>query len=279
MTVAVSCNLPDGVILGVDSAITMSDNQGRVVKVYENAEKLFQLGDNPVGIATFGMGSIGTRSIGSYIREFELEDRNNVVTNHGDIKDTVEELRKFFQEKYHETIVPLLEHQENMEFKDIPINKKPVLGLVVGGFSQDTALSQVWLIIIPFNESLNSAQRQRAEGQFGGNWFSLYAPIFRYTKGYDQELIKELRDYFESLRGSPLTPQEETQFDNIVNKYEYRIPFAGMPIEEGIAHVRFLVEMVINHHRFVTGAPVVGGKVRIGLVTYRKEKFSILEGG
>ena len=49
-----------------------------------------------------------------------------------------------------------------------------------------------------------------------------------------------------------------------------------MPIVEGIAYVKFLVEMVINHHRFSIGAPVVGGKIQIGLVTYKGEKFRIL---
>lgn len=35
MTVAVSCNIADGVILGVDSAVTLNDPSG-VLKVYEN---------------------------------------------------------------------------------------------------------------------------------------------------------------------------------------------------------------------------------------------------
>jgi hypothetical protein len=46
VTVAVSCNLSDGVILGVDSAVTVPAPQG-IVKVYENAEKLFSLGSAP----------------------------------------------------------------------------------------------------------------------------------------------------------------------------------------------------------------------------------------
>lgn len=42
MTVAVSCNLSDGVILGVDSAVTLTNNKGAIIKVYENAKKLFK---------------------------------------------------------------------------------------------------------------------------------------------------------------------------------------------------------------------------------------------
>jgi len=45
VTVAVACNTPEGVILGADSTTTLNDEQGRVLKTYENAVKLFQLGD------------------------------------------------------------------------------------------------------------------------------------------------------------------------------------------------------------------------------------------
>jgi len=107
-------------------------------------------------------------------------------------------------------------------------------------------------------------------------WFAINEPIFRYVKGYDRGLLKELKDYFAQIRGVGFTPQEEDAISKILQKYEYSIPFPAMPLEEGIAHVRFLVEMVINYHRFATGAPVVGGKARIGLVTYKGEKFQIL---
>ena len=69
MTVAVACNLAEGVVLGVDSAVTMSNQQKQVIKTYEHAEKIFKLGEKPVGIATYGLGAIGNRIIGSYVRE------------------------------------------------------------------------------------------------------------------------------------------------------------------------------------------------------------------
>jgi integrase len=55
VTVAVACNLSDGVALAVDSAVTLPDGTGGIAKVYENAQKLFQLGDRPIGIAVFGL--------------------------------------------------------------------------------------------------------------------------------------------------------------------------------------------------------------------------------
>jgi hypothetical protein len=175
-------------------------------------------------------------------------------------------------------MVPLVEKLKNKAFKDIPDKEKPLLGLVIGGFSKNKPLSEVWEIVIPVHEDTNSAKNSRQAGDFGGNWFALLDPIFRYTKGYDRHLIPQLMDYFVQLRGTPFTPEEEKRINDIIQKYEYQIPFGAMPIEEGVAKVRFLVELVINHFRFAVGAPVVGGKVRIGLVTYKGEKFRIIEG-
>jgi len=278
MSVAVACNLANGVVLGVDSAITMSDSEGRVVKVYENAQKLFQLGEKPVGLAIFGMAMIRTRSIGTYVREFELEDPSQVVSGPATMQEIVEQLRQFFVGIYQNTVIPDIESRTGQRFDELPNEQKPLVGLAVGGFSADALLSEVWEIQIPFHDTPNSAKQWRAQGDFGSIWFALNEPIYRFKKGYDRALLKELKQYFAQLRGAPLTPEENAMIEQMVAKYEYMIPFPAMPIEEGIAFVRFLVEMVIKHHRFAIGAPIVGGKARIGLVTYRGEKFKILEG-
>lgn len=278
MTVAVSCNLSDGIILGVDSAITLQVSGG-VAKVYENAEKLFQLTEKPIGIATFGIGNIRARSIGSYLREFEIQDPNKVVSKPATVEDIVEELRSFFLDIYNRTVVIDFESETGKKFDELPDKKKPLLGLVVGGFSHGEYLSEVWRTVIPLHATHKSSQMHRDKGDFGSNWFATFEPIRRYIKGYDPKLLKELMDYFIQLRGSPFSTAEDSKIKEIVAKHEYQIPFVAMPIEEGIAHVRFLVELAINHHRFAIGAPIVGGKTKIGLVTYKGEKFRILDEG
>jgi hypothetical protein len=277
MTVAVACNLAEGVVLGVDSAVTMSNKKKQVIKTYEHAVKLFQLGEKPVGIATYGMGAIGNRIIGSYVREFETEDPENIVTKDATMQDIVEQLRKFFLRKYRDIQIPIIETQGGKKFKDIPDEDKPALGLAVGGFSAGAYLSQVWEIIIPLHKTKNSAKLWCDEGNFRPVWFALNEPIFRYHKGYDRSLLKELIEYFVQIRGAPLTKAENAEIMKILGRHEYRIPFGGMPIEDGVAYVRFLVDMVVNHHRYAIGAPVVGGRVQIGKVTYKGQKFQILE--
>ena len=72
MTVAMTSNLSEGVILGVDSALTVGGTKG--TKVYDGTDKLFPVGTCPVGVATYGAGDFGGRLIGSYLREFEVGD-------------------------------------------------------------------------------------------------------------------------------------------------------------------------------------------------------------
>ncbi len=272
MTVAVSCNLSDGVVLGVDSAVTLSAPSGGVAKTYENAEKLFQLGDRSIGVAVFGLATLGNRSIGSYIREFEVKDPQGVVSGDTSIEEVATKLHDFLFDQYKQTVVPALEKSLQKSFDDIPRQKCPVLGIVAGGFSAKEYLSEVWEISIPGKVFL-----KRDKGQFGGNWFAEFRPIQRYFKGYDTALLRHIFEFFEKLHGKPFSADQLTEFRKLIAQHEYQVPFAAMPMEEGVRHVRFLIDLVINHFRFTFGAPVVGGRVRIGKVSYRGEKFGIIE--
>lgn len=277
MTVAVSCNLSDGVALAVDSAVTVPDASGEgVAKVYENAQKLFQLRGRPIGIAVFGLGTLGSRTIGSYVREFETLDPNGVVSGENTLAEVVEGLRAFFMQRYQAEVVPLLEKHHDMPFAEIPREKVPVLGLVVGGFGAGAFLSEVWEVLIPIHEQAGSAAQRRAPGNFGSNWFAMFDPIRRYIKGFDPKLIDQLVGYFVAKRGGQaLDPQETAEVQQLLAGFEYQVPFAAMPMEEGIRHTRFLAELVVSHHRYAVGAPIVGGAVRVGSVTYGEGGFQI----
>jgi hypothetical protein len=275
MSVAVACNLSDGAILGVDSAVAMG-TQGGVLKVYENAEKLFQLADQPIGVATYGVATLGMRSIGSFLREFDLKNRQALVKAET-FAEIVELLRAFFVECYQQEVIPAVQKAHEKLFPGLPPNALPVLGLVIAGYAPNAHLPEVWNIVVPNHNKPGSAQLSRGQGNFGTNWFALFAPIQRYIKGIDGGMSQELVSFFETTLGRPLSQPERDGMLQILARYEYKIPFPAMPLAEGVEHTRFLVELVINHHRYAIGAPVVGGKVRLGKVSYRGEKFEILD--
>ena len=122
MTVAIACTVPDGVILGVDSAVTIGD-ANNPMKVYEDAEKIFQLGSLPVGVAIYGLASFGARTIGNLLHEFELKNPSGVLgKNKRNIKEVVEQMRIFFNDEYTKTIVPAVEAEKSKPFAEIPEN-------------------------------------------------------------------------------------------------------------------------------------------------------------
>ena len=268
VSVAVLCNLSDGLIIGVDSAVTVSDANG-IRKVFEEGEKLFQLSDK-IGVATYGLGGLEGRSIGSFIHEFELA---NQEVDNLPIDEVVERLRAFFLTVY----IRFAEQIFGTPFDQIPPEQKGTLGLIVGGFSPHAFLSEAWEIQIPIHSQPGSARQICGPGSFLVAWFATYDPIERYLLGFDRGLMVELSTFIEGLLGRALTQEEINAFAPIREKYGYRIMLDSMPIQAGIEYVRFLVQLVIQHYRFTSPHPVVGGRAKLGVVTYKEENFRILE--
>lgn len=277
MTVAVTVNLSDGVVFGVDSMVTLPSSAGKETTVYDNSEKLFPLGKLPIGIATYGLGAMGSRSIGSYLREYEVTDPDGLIATRHTMADVVESLRRFLMAHYHRAVTPALEAYRSMPFGEIPAPERPAFGVIVGGFASGAYLSEVWEVLIPEQAQPGTARLRRPQGQFGADAYAMPRPIERYLDGIDWDVLQEIIAYFESLREVPLTPDELAELFRRVSKHHYYIPYYVMPIEEGVRLTRFLVELVINHYRFAPGHPIVGGQVRLGKVTYRDEGFQLLD--
>ena len=79
MTICAIVKVRDGLVLGTDSMTQIlaeiEPGKRAIVKAYGNARKLFRIGKLPVGIVTFGIGNIGSRSIQGLVREFNEEYR------------------------------------------------------------------------------------------------------------------------------------------------------------------------------------------------------------
>lgn len=293
MSVVVTCNLSDGVIVGTDSAITIHGQvqgpkgiQTGVLKVYKSAEKLFQLENLPIAVATYGIGMLGERSIGSYVKEFEFTFKasnrkkggrqREGKLEHKTVGQIATSLRGFFLGKYKEIFTPLLEKELGVKFDEVPDAKKPLLGLIVTGFSPRQYLSEVWHVKIPISEKDKGLLNIREPGKFGTNWFGQIDSIFRLIKGCDRNLPNRVIDYLVKTHGIKFSEKDKTEVENIIKQFEYRIPYAAMPIQEGIDHVKFLLDVVINQTKFVIGAEVCGGPVRIGVVQRGEREFRII---
>lgn len=275
VSVAVTLTISDGFIVGVDSAVTVSFGPGKT-NIYEDAEKIFQLGDKRLGIATIGLAGFGERSIGSFIREFESVNFGGAMNDGRPVSEITESLREFFFGAYQRIIVPAVEALRNVPFRQVPINERPALGLLIGGYADGAFLPEVWEIRLPEHNAPNSAQLLRGRGVFGLSWHATNAPISRYINGIDQGLRNELEAQVVNILGRPLSPQEINEFGQIFGRYAYQFVYSSMPVNSGIRFVRHLVDMVIEHYRVVAEDSVVGGEPRIGVVTYKGERFRVL---
>lgn len=275
LSVAVALALSDGLIVGVDSAVTISFGPGKT-NIYESAEKLFQLGSKRIGVATLGMASIGDRSIGSFIREFESRDPEGVMTRDAQLSEVAEALRTFMYEKYAAVIIPALEAQEGIPFGQIPISKRPSLGLIIGGYSSGEFLPEVWKISIPEADAVATSQVLQERGFFGLTWHAVSKPIQRYINGIDDQLLLELETAFTKILGRSLAANEIQDFKAIISRHQYHFVYGSMPISAGVQFVRFLVTMVIEHYKVVAEDSIVGGQARIGVVTYKGSGFELL---
>jgi hypothetical protein len=272
MSICVAFNLSDGLVMAVDSATTLTDASGATTKVFLDADKLFQLGNHKVGIATYGQAALDGRTIGSFIREFSLKESNRDL-GELDIREIVERLRSFFFDTYK----AFAERLFQKPFEEIDNSLKGALGLVVGGFSPKAVQSELWEVLIPANAEPYSAKQWAAPGNVSFVWFASAVPITRYLKGYDPRLLVKLLPVLAEILGRDFTSEESTRIGAVLGEQEFVIQVGGMPIQSGIACARFLVDFVLGHYRFAETHPIVGGKTKVGVVTYSEDAFRILE--
>jgi len=70
MTIVVTVKINDGIVLASDSATTFSDQQGTPIKIYNNANKIFNLVKGlPIAGLTFGAGGIEAASVSTISKD------------------------------------------------------------------------------------------------------------------------------------------------------------------------------------------------------------------
>jgi hypothetical protein len=293
MSIIVSLTVPDAVILGVDSAASLAGARkeleglalglpenimqwakGPLMKVYGGADKLFALGERPVGVATYGTPMIADRWLGSYLHEFVIKDPNGVLSRETTLQEIAEALSAFFVSIYETVVKPFVQDFRKITFDQIPEDERPGFGFVIGGYSANTYWPEVLHLFVP---TVVKPQVMRKQRELNANWFGIYEPLERYFKGYSQTLLNSLLEQFEKIHGSALSEQEKSDIYGVLAKHEYPTTASLMPVSVGVEYVRFLLELVTNHYRFDVGISAVAAPIRIGTATYASNKFEILK--
>lgn len=242
MSVSIAIKVSDGLVLASDSAtsIAVTDKQGNtgIAKVYENADKIAQIGNCPVGVTTWGIGSLQSKTITRLVEEFGDSNLDTDEFTKSDLDDFVDFFRDLYKDEYGQ-----VEEQ------------KPNLGLAVGGI---IGSGEPVLNLINFPEP---AERKtlRREGDFGANWFGQIAAISRLHKGYAPQLPKLLAQE---------TDLSQEDINNILAQLEQTVYWGGMPLQDAIDFAYSLIATSKDFHKYGSGPPTCGGPIDIAIISH-----------
>lgn len=256
MTIAISLKVNDGVVLAADSASTLViQGQGapQVVNVYNNANKIFNLVKGlPIGVVTYGAGSIGNASISTLIKDFrriltessvDEFDRKNYT-----IHDVAERLRRFvFDDLY------------PFAFSTWP--EKPLLGFVVAGYSSDQPMAEEYKLETVDGNCPDPQQLHPIE-ETGLTWSGEGEAIQRLLMGFGTGLPQVLQ----ANLGVP-SDQVSPAMDVIRQALTLYTVWPAMPLQDAIDEAEFLVNLTIKTSRFAPGAPTVGGPIETAAIS------------
>lgn len=245
MTIAIALKVGDGVVLGADSASTMMV-QGGVGNVYFNAEKVFNLVKGlPVGVVVAGLGGLAGRSVTSLSRDLRARIK---ARTHPDymldrdgytVEDLAKMLRRFFYEEHYRA-----------EFAALPAETaKPAMSLLIAGYSAGAAMSEVWAIEVDQAGNCQDPQLmipKDASGQ--AQWRGQPEALNRLVNGWSTGVYQRIvagginpDDALALLQSAPNTP----------------LLAPGMPLQDAIDLVHYLIDVTAGFVRFAPGPPTV----------------------
>jgi hypothetical protein len=260
VTIAISLKVDDGLVLAADSASTIvgmsEEGAPNVVNVYNHANKIANLRKgSPIGVVTYGAGSIGTASITTLLKDlrqrFTAEEGEwHLDPNNFTIEHVAERLREFmFEEKYAEA------------FGELDPVQRPFLGFVVGGYSSGAERADEYQVVFA-NGECPPPEPLRPTDAAGLTWNGEPEAITRLLLGFGNDLPAVLQERL----GVP-EDQVESAMEVVRQGLERHVVISAMPIQDAIDLAHFLVELTIGFSRFSPGASTVGGEVEIAAIT------------
>lgn len=253
MTIVVTVRVNDGIVLAADSAASFSDQAGNVVKVYNSANKIFNLvKGRPIGAMTYGAGSIGAASISTLSKDLRVKFTSVGNPYHLDVENyTIEEVAKKAQQFFFTECFQVANPQ------GVPGH---YLGYRVCGYSAGQPLPEAWEFYIGENNSPPPARLYEAD-QYGPRWAGETEAIDRIVLGMGSKSV-------EALIQIGVPPPAAAQLTNDLKERLYAPLFhPAMPVQEAIDLANFLAETAASFTQMCLRAPTVGGPIEVATIT------------
>lgn len=252
MTIVVSVKVTDGVVLASDSATTFFDQNGVAIKVYNNANKIFNLVKGlPLGAMTYGSGSIGAASIATLSKDLRAQFAIHDSPYYFDpqnysVEEVAQKCQQFFQNQFN-TAYP---------------NGLPgaMMGYRVAGYGSNDSLAQGWEFFIGDGHA-EPPQSFYDSNDYGVRWAGDGEALNRLVLGFSSSVVDALVD--EGLDPQNVQPVRQAMLDR-----SYRsLYLAAMPIQDAIELARFLAETAAKFSHFSLLAPTIGGPIEVATIT------------
>ncbi len=221
--------------------------QPQLVKSYSNARKLFQIGDLPFGVVTYGAGNIGRRSIESFLYDF----------NDSLAADAAHPPDQLSGQQIATKLLQFIKQPYDAAFSEAPQPQKPVLGFYVAGYSPGSHIATEWEFLLPTDQQ---PHQPRPDDQFGASWRGIVLPFSRLHFGVDTRLMAML-----AQQG---VPAETLQKIETASKLLHsQVAFDGMPLQDAIGFCRFILDTTIAYSTYEVGSPTCGGPIHVAIIT------------
>jgi len=270
MSIVMSVRVGDGLVMAADSAATLQalDQQRRVrgvAKIFNNATKILQLRDYPVGVASWGAGTIGARSISSLVYEHanerlplkqiqKVDNKKSSRRKRGlSVKQEATTLMNFLF-KFYESQYPDWKKQSEEE--------RPSVGVLMGGYSGKEFFPHEFVFNIPGKEFQELRKPRPGGGQdFGANWYGAADALVRFHHGRDDR-VKEIL-----TRNKVKADTINVIMETIKREIQYPVPFGGMPLQDAVDYALFMTGLAIGRYRFSAGPEICGGPIDVAAIT------------
>jgi hypothetical protein len=163
MTIVVTVKVTDGIVLAADSAASFFGVGQSAVKIYNNANKIFNLvKGHPIGSMVYGAGGIGSSSVETLSKDLRTLFR---TSNGGDhyyidvatytVNEITDLARTFFEIHYRK------EYPEGLE--------NFYMGYRICGYSAGASLPEIWEFSI-VGDAVRASYQVQTQDEFGLQW-------------------------------------------------------------------------------------------------------------
>jgi hypothetical protein len=255
MTIVVTAKVSDGIVLAADSAGSFFGGGPTPIKIYNNANKIFNLRKVwPIGAMVYGNAGIGAASVETLSKDLRARLTDDADPIYGLNEDTytIEEVaqkaRRFLFEESYRAAYPVPPPDFGMGYR-------------VCGYSAGASLPEIWEFTILGGQCDPPLQVQ-GQQECGLRWAGENEALDRLLLGTSGHIVPFLMQRY----GLDQAGASAAHLDFIAHAGAGLV-IPAMPIQDAIDVARFAVETATKFARYGLRPETVGGPTEIAVIT------------